>query len=79
LHKFAGAVTIAELRSAVLLGLIGLVTCPILPDRFVDRSHVVNLRQAWITVTGDQLQQSHSLCAFQKLRCSDGKGWETTG
>ncbi len=50
LHKFAGGVTIAELRSAVLLGLIGLVIYPILPDRFVDRWHLVNLRQAWITV-----------------------------
>jgi len=50
LRKFAGGVTIAELRSAVLLGLIGLVIYPILPDRFVDRWQLVNLRQAWITV-----------------------------
>ena len=50
LHRFAGGVTIAELRSAVLLGLIGLVIYPILPDRFVDRWQLVNLREAWITV-----------------------------
>jgi uncharacterized membrane protein (DUF4010 family) len=50
LRKFAGGVTIDELRSAVLLGLIGLVIYPILPDRFVDRWQLVNLRQAWITV-----------------------------
>ncbi|HLI64556.1 MAG TPA: DUF4010 domain-containing protein [Terriglobales bacterium] len=50
LRRFAGGVTFDELRSAVLLGLIGLVIYPILPDRFVDRWQLVNLRQAWITV-----------------------------
>ena len=50
LRRFAGGVTIDELRSAVLLGLIGLVIYPILPDSFVDRWQLVNLRQAWITV-----------------------------
>lgn len=50
LRKFAGGVTIDELRSAVLLGLIGLVIYPILPNRFVDRWQLVNLQQAWITV-----------------------------
>ena len=50
LRKFSGGVTIEELRSAVLLALIGLVIYPILPDRFVDRWQLVNLRQAWITV-----------------------------
>jgi uncharacterized membrane protein (DUF4010 family) len=50
LRKFAGGVTIAELRSAVLLGLIGLVIYPVLPDRYIDRWQIVNLRQAWVTV-----------------------------
>ena len=50
LVKFAGGVTIGELRSAVLLGLIGLVIYPILPDRFVDPWQLVNLREAWVTV-----------------------------
>ena len=50
LRRFAGGVTLDELRSAVLLGLIGLVIYPILPDRFVDRWQLVNPQQAWITV-----------------------------
>ena len=50
LVKFAGGVTIDELRGAVLLGLIGLVIYPILPDRFVDPWQLVNLREAWVTV-----------------------------
>jgi uncharacterized membrane protein (DUF4010 family) len=50
LQKFAGGVTIQELRSAVLLGLIGLVIYPTLPDRFVDNWQLVNLREAWVTV-----------------------------
>jgi uncharacterized membrane protein (DUF4010 family) len=40
----------AEIRSAVLLGLLGLVVYPILPDRFIDKGELVNPRQAWITV-----------------------------
>lgn len=50
LQRFAGGVSIEELRGAVLLGLIGLVIYPTLPDRFVDRWQLVNPRQAWITV-----------------------------
>jgi uncharacterized membrane protein (DUF4010 family) len=50
LQKFAGGVSIEELRGAVLLGLIGLVIYPTLPNRFVDRWELVNPRQAWITV-----------------------------
>ena len=50
LHRFAGGVSIQELRGAVLLGLIGLVIYPVLPDRFVDPWGLVNLRQAWISV-----------------------------
>ncbi len=50
LRRFAGGVSMGELRGAVLLGLIGLVIYPILPDRFVDRWELVNLREAWITV-----------------------------
>jgi len=50
LRRFAGGVTIEELRSAVLLGLIGLVIYPVLPDRYIDRWQLVNPRQAWITV-----------------------------
>ena len=50
LRKFAGGVSVEELRGAVLLGLIGLVIYPVLPDRFIDRWELVNLRQAWVTV-----------------------------
>ena len=50
LRRFAGGVTLDELRGAVLLGLIGLVIYPALPDRFVDPWQLVNLREAWVTV-----------------------------
>jgi uncharacterized membrane protein (DUF4010 family) len=50
LHRFAGGLHPAEIRSAVLLGLLGLVVYPILPDNFIDRWALINPRQAWITV-----------------------------
>ncbi len=50
LHRFAGGLQPAEIRSAVLLGLLGLVIYPVLPNRFIDRWDLVNPRQAWITV-----------------------------
>jgi uncharacterized membrane protein (DUF4010 family) len=50
LRRFAGGVSMDELRGAVLLGLIGLVIYPVLPDRFVDRWELVNLRQSWVSV-----------------------------
>jgi uncharacterized membrane protein (DUF4010 family) len=50
LHRFAGGLQPAEIRSAVLLGLLGLVVYPILPGHFIDRWELINPRQAWITV-----------------------------
>src|ERR1700677_1343350 len=50
LNRFAGGLQPAEIRSAVLLGLLGLVVYPILPDRFIDPWDLINPRQAWITV-----------------------------
>jgi uncharacterized membrane protein (DUF4010 family) len=50
LHRFAGGLQTAEIRSAVLLGLLGLVVYPILPNRFIDRWSLINPREAWITV-----------------------------
>ncbi len=50
LHRFAGGLQPAEIRSAVLLGLLGLVVYPILPDHFIDRWDLINPQQAWITV-----------------------------
>lgn len=50
LSRFAGGVTAEELRSAVLLGLIGFVIYPILPDQTVDPWDLINPREAWVTV-----------------------------
>lgn len=50
LRRFAGGLKPEEIRSAVLLGLIGLVVYPILPDRFIDRWQLINPQQAWISV-----------------------------
>jgi uncharacterized membrane protein (DUF4010 family) len=50
LRRFAGGLKPEEIRSAVLLGLIGLVVYPILPNRFIDRWELINPREAWITV-----------------------------
>jgi uncharacterized membrane protein (DUF4010 family) len=49
LRRFAGGVSMEELRSAVLLGLIGLVIYPVLPNRFIDRWELVNPQQAWVS------------------------------
>ena len=45
LHRFAGGLEPAEIRSAVLLGLLGLVVYPLLPDRFIDPWQLINPRQ----------------------------------
>jgi uncharacterized membrane protein (DUF4010 family) len=50
LRRFAGGLQPKEIQSAVLLGLIGLVVYPILPNRFIDRWELINPREAWITV-----------------------------
>ena len=39
-----------EVRGAVLLGLIGFVIYPVLPNRFVDPWNLLNPREAWLTV-----------------------------
>src|SRR5258706_1620940 len=44
-RPFARGLQPHEIRSAVLLGLLGLVVYPILPDRFVDKWELVNPRQ----------------------------------
>ncbi|MES1256892.1 MAG: DUF4010 domain-containing protein [Acidobacteriota bacterium] len=48
--RFAGGLTHDEIRGAVLLGLIGFVIYPVLPDRFVDPWDLLNPREAWLTV-----------------------------
>jgi len=47
---FAGGLTQQELRSAVLLALLGFVIWPLLPDRFVDPWQLIQPRDDWITV-----------------------------
>jgi uncharacterized membrane protein (DUF4010 family) len=48
--SFAGGLRPEEIRSAVLLGLIGFVIYPLLPDRFIDPWKLINPRESWITV-----------------------------
>jgi uncharacterized membrane protein (DUF4010 family) len=50
LQKFAGGLTLEEIRSAVVLGLLAFVIYPILPDRFVDPWQLINPRAAWVIV-----------------------------
>jgi uncharacterized membrane protein (DUF4010 family) len=50
LRRFAGGLTLEEIRSAVLIGLLGFVIYPILPDRFVDRWRLLNPREAWVVI-----------------------------
>ncbi len=50
LKKFAGGLTLVEIRSAVLLGLLGFVIYPIMPNRFVDPWQLINPRSAWVIV-----------------------------
>jgi uncharacterized membrane protein (DUF4010 family) len=50
LRAFAGGLTQQEVRSALLLGLLGFVIWPLLPDRFVDPWQLLEPREDWVTV-----------------------------
>jgi uncharacterized membrane protein (DUF4010 family) len=50
LRAFAGGLAQQEVRSALLLGLLGFVIWPLLPDRFVDPWQLLQPREDWITV-----------------------------
>jgi uncharacterized membrane protein (DUF4010 family) len=50
LTHFTGGLKVNEVRGAVLLGLLGFVIYPVLPNRFVDPWQLVNPREAWLTV-----------------------------
>ena len=50
LSRFAGGLQPLEIRSAVLLGLIGFVIYPVLPNRYVDPWQLFNPSDAWISV-----------------------------
>jgi uncharacterized membrane protein (DUF4010 family) len=50
LTHFAGGLQVAEVRSAVQLGLLAFVIYPVLPDHPVDPWQLINPRDAWLTV-----------------------------
>jgi uncharacterized membrane protein (DUF4010 family) len=50
LSRFAGDLQPSEIRSAVLLGLIGFVIYPVLPKRYIDPWQLFNPSDAWISV-----------------------------
>jgi len=50
LNRFAGGLRPSEIRSAILLGLIGFVIYPILPDRYVDTWKLFNPADAWLSI-----------------------------
>jgi uncharacterized membrane protein (DUF4010 family) len=50
LSRFAGDLQPNEIRSAVMLGLIGFVIYPVLPNRYVDPWRLFNPSDAWISV-----------------------------
>lgn len=50
LSRFAGDLQPGEIRSAVLLGLIGFVIYPVLPNRYIDPWNLFNPSDAWISV-----------------------------
>jgi uncharacterized membrane protein (DUF4010 family) len=50
LNRFAGGLLPSEIRSAILLGLIGFVIYPILPNRYVDPWSLFNPSDAWVSI-----------------------------
>lgn len=50
LNRFAGGLRPSEIRSAILLGLIGFVIYPLLPDRYIDPFQLFNPSDAWISI-----------------------------
>jgi uncharacterized membrane protein (DUF4010 family) len=50
LNRFVGGLSPSEIRSAVLLGLIGFVIYPILPNRYIDPWDLFNPSDAWVSV-----------------------------
>lgn len=49
-RAFAGGLTQQEIRSAILLALLGFVIWPLLPDHYVDPWNLIQPREAWIIV-----------------------------
>jgi uncharacterized membrane protein (DUF4010 family) len=50
LSRFAGDLQTSEIRGAILLGLIGFVIYPLLPDRYIDKWNLFNPSDAWISI-----------------------------
>lgn len=50
LTRFTGGLQTSEIRSAILLGLIGFVIYPLLPNRYIDRWDVFNPSDAWVSI-----------------------------
>jgi len=50
LRAFAGGLSQQEMRSALLLALLGFVIWPLLPNRFIDPWQLLQPREDWITV-----------------------------
>lgn len=50
LNRFAGGLQLSEIRSAILLGLIGFVIYPIMPDRYIDPWGLFNPSDAWVSI-----------------------------
>jgi uncharacterized membrane protein (DUF4010 family) len=50
LSRFAGGLQPSEIRSAVLLGLIGFVIYPVMPNRYLDPWRLFNPSDVWISV-----------------------------
>jgi uncharacterized membrane protein (DUF4010 family) len=50
LSAFTVDLSLQEIRSAVLMGLLGFVIYPVLPNRSIDPWGLVNPREAWVTV-----------------------------
>lgn len=49
-RAFAGELSQQEVRSALVLALLGFVVWPLLPNRFIDPWGLLDPREAWITV-----------------------------
>lgn len=71
LHAFAGGLRQEEVRSAILLGMLGFVIWPLLPDRFIDRWSLLEPREAWVIVI---VVASLSFINYVLLRVYGSKG-----
>lgn len=50
LNRFAGGLKPSEIRSAIILGLIGFVIYPLMPNRYIDPWNLINPSDAWLSV-----------------------------